>query len=221
MKFINIALSKGRLAEMSVRLFEKIGIRCEGFLEDTRKLIFTDEKAGVRFYMVKPGDVPAYVDYGAADMGVTGRDSIMEEGRNLYEVLNLGFAECRMVLAGLPSRKEQARHHDSMSIIRVATKYPRIAREYFEQKRQENVEIIKLNGSIELAPLTGLSDLIMDLVESGRTLKENGLVIFDTVADISARLVVNRVSMKMENERISRIIDGLAAQTGRQDNTVC
>ena len=146
------------------------------------------------------------MEYGAADLGIVGKDTLLEEGRHLYEVLNLGFAACRMVVAG---PKEYCGKLDQLTNKRVATKYPKIARECFEHKRRESIEVIKLNGSVELAPLVGLSEVIVDLVESGRTLKENGLVILDEIADISARLIVNRVSMKMESERINKIIDGL------------
>lgn len=206
MRYLTIALSKGRLADMSLEMLEKLGIDCSEYRNESRRLIFTDEKNKIRFFLVKPADVPTYVEYGAADMGVVGKDTLLEEGRHLYEVLNLGFAACRMVVAG-PA--ELAGRLDSLNNKRVATKYPRIAREYFEHKRRESIEVIKLNGSVELAPLVGLSEVIVDLVESGRTLKENGLAVLDTIAEISARMVVNRVSMKMESERVNWIIDGL------------
>jgi len=209
LRYLTIALSKGRLADMSVKMLEKIGIDCSEYHNETRKLIFTDEKNKIRFFLVKPADVPTYVEYGAADMGIAGKDTLLEEGRHLYEVLNLGFAACRMVVAG-PA--ELAGKLDNLNNKRVATKYPRIAKEYFEHKRRESIEVIKLNGSVELAPLVGLSEIIVDLVETGRTLRDNGLVILDTIADISARLVVNRVSMKMESERINQIIEGLRKQ---------
>jgi len=209
MRYLTIALSKGRLADLSIEMLEKLGIDCSEYRNESRKLIFTDEKNKIKFFLVKPADVPTYVEYGAADMGVVGKDTLLEEGRHLYEVLNLGFAACRMVLAG-PA--ELMGKLDGLNNKRVATKYPRIAREYFEHKRRESIEVIKLNGSVELAPLVGLSEVIVDLVESGRTLKDNGLVILDTIADISARMVVNRVSMKMESERINAIIDGLKKQ---------
>ncbi len=208
-KYLNIALSKGRLADLSIEMLEKTGIDCSGYRDTSRKLIFTDEKNKIRFFLVKPADVPTYVEYGAADIGVVGKDTLLEEDRNLYEVLNLGFAACRMVLAGPP---ELIGKLAGLTNKRVATKYPGIARKYFEGKKKESVEIIKLNGSVELAPLVGLSEVIVDLVESGRTLKENGLVILDTIADISARMVVNRVSIKMESERIKSIIEGLRKQ---------
>jgi ATP phosphoribosyltransferase len=209
LRYLKIALSKGRLAELSLDLLERVGIDCSEYKDESRKLIFTDEQNMIKFFLVKPADVPTYVEYGAADIGIAGKDTLLEEGRHLYEVLNLGFAACKMVLAG-PA--ELMGKLDRLNNKRVATKYPRIAREYFEHKRRESIEVIKLNGSVELAPLVGLSEVIVDLVESGRTLEENGLVILDTIADISARMVVNRVSMKMESERINRLIEGLKSQ---------
>jgi ATP phosphoribosyltransferase len=209
LRYLTIALSKGRLADLSIEMMEKIGIDCSEYRNESRKLIFTDEKSKTRFFLVKPADVPTYVEYGAADIGVVGKDTLLEEGRHLYEVLNLGFAACRMVVAG-PA--ELAGKLDSLNNKRVGTKYPRIAKEYFEHKRRESIEVIKLSGSVELAPLVGLSEVIVDLVESGRTLRDNGLVILDTIADISARLVVNRVSMKVESERVNEIIEGLRKQ---------
>lgn len=209
MRYLTIALSKGRLTDLSIDIFEKIGIDCTELKGSSRKLILADETNKIKFFLAKPADVPTYVEYGAADIGIVGKDTLLEEGRHLYEVLNLGFAACRMVVAGPVELQGKL---NELNNKRVATKYPRIAREYFEHKRRESIEIIKLNGSVELAPLVGLSEVIVDLVESGRTLKENGLVVLDTIADISARMVVNRVSMKMENERISKIIDGVRKQ---------
>jgi len=206
MNYLNIALAKGRLSDLSVEVFESIGFECSAMREDSRKLIFIDEKNLVRFFLVKPADVPTYVEYGAADIGIVGRDTLMEEGRDLYEMLNLKFGACKMVLAG-PSYMQGKL--DELHSKRVATKYPRIAREYFEHKRKETVEVIKLNGSVELAPLVGLAELIVDLVESGRTLKENNLVVMDTIADISARLVVNRASMKIKSDKIKKLIDDI------------
>ncbi|MCX7841923.1 MAG: ATP phosphoribosyltransferase [Clostridia bacterium] len=217
MRYLNIALSKGRLTELSIDLFEAIGIDCTELKGSSRKLILTDEESKIKFFLVKPSDVPTYVEYGAADIGIVGKDTLLEEGRHLYEVLNLGFAACRMVVAGPAELQGKL---DKLNNKRVATKYPRIAREYFEHKRKETIEVIKLNGSVELAPLVGLSEVIVDLVESGRTLKENGLAVLDIIADISARMVVNRVSMKMESERINSIIDGIRKQLekGRLSN---
>jgi ATP phosphoribosyltransferase len=215
LRYLTIALSKGRLADLSIELLEGLGIDCSEYKNESRKLIFSDEKNKIKFFLVKPGDVPTYVEYGAADIGIVGKDTLLEEGRHLYEVLNLGFAACRMVVAGPAELQGKM---DGLNNKRVATKYPRIARDYFEHKRRESIEVIKLNGSVELAPLVGLSEVIVDLVESGKTLKENGLVILDTIADISARMVVNRVSMKMESDRINLIIDGLKKQLECRDN---
>ena len=209
MRYLSIALSKGRLADISVEMLEKIGTDCSEYRDGSRKLIFTDESNKIRFFLVKPADVPTYVEYGAADVGIVGKDTLLEERRHLYEMLDLGFAACKMVVAG-PA--ELAGKLDSLNNKRVATKYPRIAREYFEHKRRESIEVIKLSGSVELAPLVGLAEVIVDLVESGRTLRENGLVVLDTIADISARMVVKRVSAKMESERINRIVGGLRKQ---------
>lgn len=206
MRYLTMALSKGRLAELSVDMLEKAGVDCSELKQESRKLIFTDEKNRIKFFLAKPADVPTYVEYGAADIGIVGKDTLLEEGRNLYEVLNLKIADCKMCVAG---PKDLEGKMDSLTITRVATKYPEIAKEYFRHKRRESVEIINLNGSVELAPLVGLSEVIVDLVETGKTLKENGLVILDTIADISARLIVNRVSMKMERERINSLIVNL------------
>lgn len=223
MRYLTVALAKGRLAELSLDLFSGIGYDVEEMRIGSRKLIFFDELRKIKYFLAKPADVPTYVDYGAADIGIVGRDTILEEGRYFYEVLDLGFGNCRMVLAG---PEEYAGKMDSVAISRVATKYPGIAREYFHRKRRESVEIIPLSGSVELAPLVGLSEVIVDIVESGRTLKENGLVVLDVIADISARLIVNRVSMKMENERITEIVEGFKgmlksksqAECGKSDN---
>jgi len=209
MRYLMIALSKGRLTDLTIGFFEAIGIDCTELKNSSRKLILTDEKNKIKFFLAKPGDVPTYVEYGAADIGIVGKDTLLEEGRHLYEVLNLGFGACRMVVAGPAELQGKL---DQMNNKRVATKYPRIAREYFEHKKRESIEVIKLNGSVELAPLVGLSEVIVDLVETGRTLKENGLVILDTIADISARMIVNRVSMKMESDRINQIIEGIRKQ---------
>jgi ATP phosphoribosyltransferase len=212
MNYLNIALAKGRLSDMSIVFFEAVGFDCLGLKDTTRKLIFTDERNKVRFFMVKPGDVPTYVEYGAADMGIVGKDTLLEEGRDLYEVLDLGFAACTMVVAGPENLKGNL---DRLPGKRVGTKYPNIAREYFEHKRLETIEVIKLRGSVELAPLVGLSEVIVDLVESGRTLRENGLIVLDHIADISARLVVNRVSMKMKSGMVNRVIEGFREQLSK------
>ena len=207
MRYLTFALGKGRLAKKTLQLFEQIGITCEEMKDpDTRKLIFVNEELKLRFFLAKGPDVPTYVEYGAADIGVVGKDTILEEGRNIYEVLDLGFGKCRMCICGPESARELLQHHEQ---IRVATKYPHIAKDYFYNKKHQTVEIIKLNGSIELAPIVGLSEVICDIVETGTTLKENGLTVLEEVCPLSARVVVNQVSMKMENERITKLITDL------------
>lgn len=207
MRYITFALAKGRLAKKTLEIFEHIGITCEEMKdESSRKLIFTNEELGLRFFLAKANDVPTYVEYGAADIGIVGKDTILEEGRNLYEVYDLGIGKCRMCVCGPESAKKYLNGHE---LIRVATKYPNIAKDYFYNRKHQTVEIIKLNGSIELAPIVGLSEVIVDIVETGTTLKENGLCVLDEVCDLSARMVVNQVSMKMENERILKIINDL------------
>ncbi len=203
---LTIALSKGSLADQPLDLMEKAGYDVTAAREKSRKLILEDQDAGLRFILAKPSDVPTYVEYGAADIGVVGKDTLLEEGRQLYEVLDLGVGKCRMCVAGPASLKDKL---DEIPNKRVGTKYPNITRNYFEGVKKESVEIIKLNGSVELAPLTGLAEVIVDIVESGRTLYENGLDVLETVAEISARLVVNRVSMKMKADEIKPMISKL------------
>ncbi len=206
-RYLTFALGKGRLAKKTLEMFEQIGITCEEMKDkDTRKLIFVNEELKLRFFLAKGPDVPTYVEYGAADIGIVGKDTILEEGRNIYEVLDLGFGKCRMCICGPENAKELLNHHE---LIRVATKYPRIAKDYFYNKKHQTVEIIKLNGSIELAPIVGLSEVICDIVETGSTLRENGLSVLEEVCPLSARMVVNQVSMKMENERITKLISDL------------
>ena len=207
MRYLTFALGKGRLANKTLETFEKIGITCEEMKDkNTRKLIFVNEEYKLRFFLAKGPDVPTYVEYGAADIGIVGKDTILEEARNIYEVLDLGFGKCRMCICGPAEAKELLQHHEQ---IRVASKYPRIAKNYFYNKKHQTVEIIKLNGSIELAPIVGLGDVIVDIVETGSTLKENGLQVLEEVCPLSARMVVNPVSMKMENERITKLIADL------------
>ena len=206
-RYLTVALGKGRLAKQAMELFEKIGIFAPEMKDkDTRKLIFVNEEKKMRFFLAKGPDVPTYVEHGAADIGIVGEDTILEEGRNIYEVLDLGFGACRMCVCGPP---EAAGYLKSQELIRVATKYPNIAKTYFNETRGQTVEIIKLNGSIELAPIVGLSDVIVDIVETGSPLKENGLTVLEEVVPLSARVVVNQVSMKMENERITALISDL------------
>ena len=207
MRYLPFALGKGRLANKTLETFEKIGITCEEMKDkNTRKLIFVNEELKLRFFLAKGPDVPTYVEYGAADIGIVGKDTILEEARNIYEVLDLGFGKCRMCICGPKESKELLQHHE---LIRVATKYPRIAKDYFYNKKHQTVEIIKLNGSIELAPIVGLAEVICDIVETGSTLRENGLEVLEEVCPLSARMVVNQVSMKMEHERITKLITDL------------
>ena len=206
-RYLTFALGKGRLAKKTLKIFEEIGITCEEIFDpNTRKLIFVNEELKMRFFLSKGPDVPTYVEHGAADIGIVGKDTILEEGRNIYEVLDLGFGKCRMCICGPESAKELLQHQEQ---IRVATKYPQIAKDYFYNEKHQTVEIIKLNGSIELAPIVGLSDVICDIVETGATLRENGLDVLEEVCPLSARMVVNEVSMKMENERITKLIRDL------------
>ena len=212
MRYLTVALAKGRLANKAMELFGRIGISCEEMKDKgSRKLIFVNEELGIRFFLAKASDVPTYVEYGAADIGIVGKDTILEEGRKLYEVMDLGMGRCRMCVCGPESAKESLRHHE---LIRVATKYPNIAKEYFYQKKHQTIEIVKLHGSVELAPIVGLADVIVDIVETGSTLKANGLEVLADVCPISARMVVNRVSMKLEHERIANIINGLRKMVG-------
>ena len=207
MRYLTIALAKGRLASKAMDMFEQIGISCEEMKDkNSRKLIFVNEELKLRFFLAKGPDVPTYVEYGAADIGVTGKDIILEEGRKLYEVMDLGFGKCRMCVCGPESAREVLENNQ---LIRVATKYPNIAKDYFFNRKHQTVDLIKLNGSIELAPIVGLSEVIVDIVETGSTLKENGLKVLEEVCPLSARMVVNQVSMKMENERIRKLIEDL------------
>ncbi len=202
---ITFALAKGRLAEQAFDLLEQLGIDCSEPRHPGRQLVLWDKKNNVRFILVKPSDVPTYVDHGVADIGVVGKDTLLESGRPLYEVLDLTFGQCRLCIAGYA---EQV-HSATRATFRVATKYPNIARSYYDSKGQ-TIEIIELHGSVELGPVIGLSDVILDIVESGSTLRANGLSVLEEVCDVSARLVVNRVSMKTKRDRIRQIIDGMS-----------
>lgn len=214
MRYITIALAKGRLAKKTLAMFEEIGITCDEMKDETsRKLIFVNEDLALRFFLAKANDVPTYVEYGAADIGIVGKDTILEEGRKLYEVYDLGIGKCRMCVCGPESAKEYLT--GGHELIRVATKYPNIAKNYFNNVKHQTVELIKLNGSIELAPIVGLSEVIVDIVETGATLRENGLTVLEEVCDLSARMVVNQVSMKLENERIMKIVNDLKNLGGK------
>ncbi len=206
-RYLTFALTKGRLTKKTMELFEQIGISCEEMKDpDSRRLIFVNEELRLKFFLAKGPDVPTYVEYGAADIGIVGRDTIQEEGRKVYEVLDLGFGKCRMCVCGPESARGKL---NGQELIRVATKYPHIAKDYFYNQKNQTVEIIKLNGSIELAPIVGLSEVIVDIVETGSTLRENGLVVLEEVCPLSARVIVNPVSMRMENERITKLLSKL------------
>ncbi|MBQ7945060.1 MAG: ATP phosphoribosyltransferase [Lachnospiraceae bacterium] len=210
MRYLTFALGKGRLAYKTLDLLEKIGITCEEMKDkDSRKLIFVNEELKLKFFLAKASDVPTYVEYGAADFGVVGKDTILEENRKVYEVMDLGFGKCRMCVCGPASAKELLQHH---AMIRVASKYPNIAKDYFYNKKHQTVDIIKLHGSVELGPIVGLSDVIVDIVETGSTLRENGLEVLEEICPLSARMIVNQVSMKMEADRIKEILQALKAQ---------
>ena len=206
-RYLTFALGKGRLANKTMELLEKTGITCEEMKDkNSRKLIFVNEELKLRFFLAKGPDVPTYVEYGAADIGVVGSDTIMEENRRVYEVLDLGFGKCRMCVCGPAQARELLKHHER---IRVASKYPNIAKDYFFNKKHQTVDIIKLNGSVELGPIVGLSDVIVDIVETGSTLRENGLEVLEEICPLSARMIVNQVSMQMETERIRSLIQKL------------
>ncbi len=211
---ITFALAKGRLAEQAFTLLENLGIDCSEPRNPGRQLVLWDKANNIRFILVKPSDVPTYVDHGVADFGVVGKDTLLEAGRPLYEVLDLTFGKCRLCIAGYADQKNQ---QATRATFRVATKYPNVARAYYDAKGR-TIEIIELHGSIELGPVIGLSDVILDIVESGSTLRANGLSVLEEVAECSARLVVNRVSMKTKRDRIRQIIDGMANEVAKLNN---
>ena len=209
-RYLTFALTKGRLANKTLELLDQIGITCEEMKDkNSRKLIFVNEELKLKFFLAKCPDVPTYVEYGVADIGVTGKDELLEENRRVYEVLDLGFGKCRMCVCGPAKAKELLKHHE---MIRVASKYPVIAKDYFYNKKHQTVDIIKLNGSVELGPIVGLADVIVDIVETGSTLRENGLEVLEEICPLSARMIVNQVSMQMETDRIKEIILKLRRQ---------
>jgi len=218
-RYLTFALGKGRLAQQTLAMLEKIGITCEEMKDKhSRRLIFVNEEKRMKFFLSKGTDVPTYVEYGAADIGVVGKDTILEENRRVYEVLDLGFGKCRMCVCGPESAGELLLHHER---IRVASKYPVIARDYFYNKKHQTVDIIKLNGSVELGPMVGLSDVIVDIVETGSTLKENGLMVLEEICPLSARMIVNQVSMQMETERIRTFISQIKALQSAEGGLSC
>ena len=210
MRYLTVALAKGRLAELAMDIFLSIGMDCAEMKEKTRKLIFTDEKNKMKFILVKASDVPTYVEYGAADIGIVGKDTLLEENRNLYEMVDLEFGACNMCVCGRPELRGKL---DEITDLKVASKYPNIARQYFQDVKGQTIELIKLNGSVELGPLVGLSDVIVDIVETGSTLRENGLDVLEVICPLSARLVVNKVSMKMDRERIMEMVNAFIEKT--------
>ena len=207
-EIITIALAKGRLAEQTFDLLEKMGIDCTEPRNPGRQLVLWDKQNNIRFILVKPSDVPTYVDHGVADLGVVGKDTLLEAGRPLYEVLDLTFGRCKLAIAGYPTPKSG---NVTRATFRVATKYPHVARSYYGAQGR-TIEIIELHGSVELGPVIGLSDVILDIVETGSTLKANGLAVLEDVCEVSARLVCNRVSLKTKRDRIRWLIDGLDEQ---------
>ena len=205
-RMLNIALPKGRLGDKVYKMFEAAGFPCPEILETNRKLTFENPEAGVRYFWVKPSDVPVYVERGAADIGVAGKDILMEYQPDVYELLDLKTGKCRMISAAPDGYRD-----DPQRTLRVATKYAGIARRYYASTGRE-IDIIHLNGSIEIAPILGLSDVIVDITETGTTLRENNLRILDTIAEISARLIANRSAFRFRQDMIERVIQGLSAQ---------
>ena len=204
--YLTIALPKGKLFSLSARLFEKIGITADHMSEKSRKLVISNDELKVQFIISKTSDVPTYVEYGAADIGIIGKDVLLESGQDVYELLDLGFGKCRLMMA-VP-REEKRAYLMDYAHTRVATKYPHIAEQFFARQGMQ-MEYIKLNGSIELGPIVGLSESIVDIVETGTTLAENDLEEIAHIMDVSARLIVNRVSFKLKFDRIYKIVNDL------------
>lgn len=202
MKSLRIALTKGRLENYAVTMFENIGIDCTELKDKGRKLIFKDKENNIEFVLVKSTDVLTYVEHGAADIGIVGKDTLLEQGKTFYEVVDLKVGKCSFSVAALPEYK----NYESFNRKKIATKYPNVSGNYFRNKG-EDVEIIKIDGSVELAPILGLSDAIVDIVETGETLRQNGLIIIEKICDISARMIVNRASMKIYKDQIGKLIE--------------
>lgn len=199
---LTFALAKGRLAKKTMKILEELNIYCSEMTEESRKLVFVSDDKAYNFFLSKPSDVPTFVEHGVADLGIVGKDTLLEENKDVFEVFDLNFGNCRMMIAGSPKNKDLLY---SNQLIRVATKYPNIASKYFEEINKP-VEIIKLNGSVELGPIVGLSDFIVDIVESGKTLEENGLIVFDEICPLSARVIANKASIKVKHEEIKDIL---------------
>ena len=205
---INIALPKGRLGEKVYDIFEKAGFACPSIKENSRKLIFENEECGVRYFWVKPSDVSIYVERGAADIGVAGKDILLEYAPDVYELLDLGIGKCRMAVAAKRDFLD-----DGQKTLKVATKFVNVAKKHYASKCRD-IDIIKLNGSIEIAPILSLSDVIVDIVETGTTLKENDLEVMETVFPISARLIANKSSFKFKTEKIEKMLEAVKANLG-------
>ena len=214
MSKLTIALSKGRLAKDAINLMQECGMDMSYVDMKSRKLIFEDAQGKVSVILVKPTDVPTYVERGVADIGVVGKDTLMEQDANIYEMLDLGFGKCKLALAGYEGALD---NKNGDFVLRIATKYPNIIRDIYEI-RGRHVDIIKLNGSVELGPLVGLSDVIFDIVESGSTLRENGLSVLEQICDISARLIVNKVSLKVKREEIVPLVDAMKRQLEKSND---
>ncbi len=210
---LTIALSKGRMQDESLALFARAGILVDEEERNSRKLLISSRDGDYNFVFVKPGDVPTYVEYGVADAGICGRDVLLESGADVHEPLDLQLGRCRIAVAG--KREVLGADYNLMATVRVATKYPRIATTYFHE-RGVPIEVIPLSGSVELAPLLGLSDRIVDLVETGRTLQENGLEVIDVITESTARLIVNRASFHLKTGRVSRMIEALTRELNGQ-----
>lgn len=208
---INVALPKGRLGEKVYAMFENAGYECPSIKENSRKLIFENQEKEIRFFWVKPSDVAIYVERGAADIGVAGKDILLEYSPDVYELLDLNIGKCRMAVAA-----KRGFHDDNQKTLKVATKFVNIAKEFYSKKCRD-IDIIKLNGSIELAPILSLSDVIVDIVETGTTLKENNLEVIDTILPISARLISNKSGYKFKKTEIDKIVEGLRLQVNNND----
>ncbi len=202
-KMLNVALPKGRLGEKVYDMFEKAGFECPSIKEESRKLIFENESAGVRYFWVKPSDVAIYVERGAADIGVAGKDILLEYNPDVYELFDLDIGKCRMAVAAPSDFRD-----NPQKTLKVATKFSNIAQSYYSSKGRD-IDIIHLNGSIEIAPILGLSDVIVDIVETGTTLKENNLEVFETIVPISARLIANKSSFMFKSEQIEKIVNSM------------
>lgn len=203
MDYLTVAMAKGRTAERAMKFLERSDVRFSEFTDESRKLVIYDDEQKIKLIFVKAVDVPVYVEKGAADVGIVGKDVMMEDPRDVYELLDLGIGKCKLAIAGFPGTPV-----DNVPFITVASKYPLIAKEYFD-KKGIRTEVIKLNGSIELAPLIGMSDVIVDIVETGTTLKENGLIVLEEMVDISARLIVNKASYATKTETIQQFIQDM------------